>query len=84
MKYPEESMERWIYNLPRYKVELKCKRILSVTYRFCKMNAGHIQLIFLICCITHLVQNDGSHFADHIHCDQAWPAHNPDINLCSF
>jgi len=63
-------MECYIYNLLPHKVEINCNRSLSVTYSFCKVNADHIQLIFLTCCMKHLVQNDGSQFAEHNHCDQ--------------
>jgi hypothetical protein len=83
LKYPEEH---GILNLhpPPTQSRTYCSLIHSVTFSFCKMNPGHIQLIFVICCMKQLVQNDVSHFPEHSHYDQVWPPHNPDINPCSF
>lgn len=34
--------------------------------------------------MKHLVQSDGSYFAEHNHRDQVWPPHKPDIKICAF
>lgn len=79
LKYPEKSMECYIYNIPPHKVELNCSSSLSVIYSFCKMNAGHIQRTFLIGCMQHLVQIEGSNFSQHNRCD-----HLIMQTICSF